>query len=163
MTLSRSFFYSVAIYLVLFSIATHAKPAPDFYLLDINSKQMRTLNSYKGKVVYLDFWASWCKPCRASFPWMNEMQNKYGAQDFAVVTINLDSDISAISGFTEKYPANFTILFNADENTPQGYELLGMPSSYLLDRKGKIRHTHTGFFEKYTPQYEKEIQLLLKE
>jgi thiol-disulfide isomerase/thioredoxin len=141
-----------------------AAPAQDFTLTNYHSnEQSVSLQDFKGKVVYLDFWASWCKPCRSSFPWMNEMQSKYASQGLEVVSINLDQDPAMIAKFLDNYPANFHILLDPNGDTASAYELLGMPSSYLIDKKGDLRQTHTGFFIKSKEQYEKEIIALLSE
>jgi thiol-disulfide isomerase/thioredoxin len=134
-----------------------------FTLADYSSHEQVSLDDYKGQVVYLDFWASWCKPCRSSFPWMNNMQTKYGEIGFAVVSINLDQDTSSISQFLKNYPANFTILLDPDGEVASQYELVGMPSSYLVDKEGRLRKSHTGFFIKNQAIYEQEIVDLMSE
>ncbi len=135
----------------------------NFTLADYSSEQQVSLAEYKGQVVYVDFWASWCKPCRSSFPWMNDMQAKYGGNGFAVISINLDQETSSISKFLDSYPANFKILLDPNGIVASQYELIGMPSSYLIDKKGRLRKTHTGFFIKNQPLYEKEIIDLMSE
>ena len=132
------------------------KLAPEFSLDSANNTRVN-IRDFKGKVVYLDFWASWCGPCRASFPWMNKMQEKYKGEDFKILAINLDEDKEAVSGFLDKYPAEFTILFDPQAKTPDDYKVMGMPSSYLINREGKIISSHIGFQEVKIPQYEKEI------
>ena len=162
-------FIPLLLSLSLFSSFTFANSAPSFTLADYKTSlnnapaETRSLTNFHGKVVYLDFWASWCKPCRTSFPWMNKMQNKYASQGFEVVSINLDQDISAITKFLEKYPASFHILLDPDGVVAERYELVGMPSSYLIDKKGELRKTHTGFFIKNEGQYEQEIIQLIAE
>lgn len=91
------------------------------------------------------------------------MQKKYKAQGLEVVSINLDKDKSSIAAFLKSYPANFNILLDPKGGVASAYELLGMPTSYLIDKKGVLRKTHTGFFIKNKPQYEKEIIALLSE
>jgi thiol-disulfide isomerase/thioredoxin len=154
------------LFIPLFLNATFAntKNAQDFTLVDyLSDEQSVSLSDFQGKVVYLDFWASWCKPCRTSFPWMNQMQSKYEAQGLQVVSINLDKDKSSIATFLKSYPSNFKILLDPEGNVASAYDLLGMPTSYLIDKSGVLRKTHTGFFIKHTPQYEKEIIALLSE
>lgn len=156
----------VLIFIALFFTASlaNAASAKDFTLTDYHSSEhLVSLNDFEGKVVYLDFWASWCKPCRTSFPWMNDMQAKYGKQGFEVISINLDQDKSSIAVFLKSYPASFRILLDPQGEVASDYELVGMPSSYLIDKWGNLRKTHTGFFIKNKPEYEKEIVALLAE
>nr|WP_168926935.1 TlpA disulfide reductase family protein [Shewanella donghaensis] len=122
-----------------------------------------SLLEFSGKVVYVDFWASWCGPCRKSFPWMNQMQAKYQQQGFEVVAINLDLDTALAHEFLTKIPAKFNLRFNPDGDVATAFDLPGMPSSYLFNRQGELVQRHVGFYEKHTPAYEQEIQLLLKE
>jgi thiol-disulfide isomerase/thioredoxin len=158
--------FHILIFICLFFAAgiTNASSAKEFSLADFHStEQLVSLQDFKGKVVYLDFWASWCKPCRTSFGWMNAMQTKYAAQGFEIVSINLDQDKSLISTFLESYPANFRILLDPEGKVAADYELVGMPSSYLIDKHGNVRKTHTGFFIQNKSKYEQEIISLLSE
>ena len=119
------------------------------------------LAGHKGKVVYLDFWASWCKPCRKSFPWMNSLLTKYPADRFTIITINLDADTEAMNHFLGKVPANFDIYHDPGGQIAEQFELEGMPTSYLIDRNGKVVKKHIGFYTKKVDQYEREIEELL--
>ncbi len=103
------------------------------------------LDRLKGQVVYLDFWASWCAPCRKSFPWMNEMHRKYEKQGLKVIAVNLDQDRDPITQFLKQNPADFTIAYDPGGNTAKKYNLMGMPTSFIIDRKGNIQKTHIGF------------------
>lgn len=138
-----------------------AQPAPEL-VLNLASKQVN-LSDYKGQVVYLDFWASWCKPCQRSFPWMNDMQAKYGEQGFTVVAINLDSERRLADEFLRKLPAHFPVAFDPQGNSAQTYKLKGMPTSYLIDKTGQLRIAHQGFHIEKQASYEQEIQGLLAE
>ena len=119
------------------------------------------LTRYEGKVVYLDFWASWCKPCQKSFPWMNSLLEKYPAESFALVTINLDEDAKAMNYFLGKVKAKFDIYHDPSGKIAEKFDLQGMPTSYLIDATGKVVRTHVGFYEKETDRYEREIEALL--
>lgn len=119
------------------------------------------LESQRGKVVYLDFWASWCKPCRESFPWMNALLEKYPRDKFTVITINLDAEASAMRRFLDKVPARFDIYHDASGAIAEKFQLEGMPTSYLIDSKGKIVRKHIGFYSRKTKDYELEIEELL--
>ena len=119
------------------------------------------LNQMVGKVVYLDFWASWCTPCRKSFPWMNAMQKQYGKYGFEVVAINLDEDRELANQFLKQTPANFTIAFDPTGQTAESYSVDVMPSSFLIDRKGEPVAIHKGFRKVDSAALEKEIRQLL--
>ena len=135
--------------------------APDFV---ISHKQLpEKLSSLKGQVVYLDFWASWCKPCRKSFPWMNEMQQEYAKQGLQIIAINLDTEMELAKTFLEKVPAEIPIIYDPEGSIASDYQLVGMPSSYLIDKKGNIRFSHKGFFKRKEALYQQQIDLLLSE
>jgi thiol-disulfide isomerase/thioredoxin len=134
--------------------------APNFLLQ--SPSLPASLADLKGKVVYVDFWASWCKPCRKSFPWMNAMQQKYAGK-FQVIAINLDSEQHLAADFLSKVPASMPIVYDPEGVIAKQYQLLGMPSSYLIDKKGHIRVAHKGFFSERSSQYEQEILTLIEE
>ena len=120
------------------------------------------LASHKGKVVYLDFWASWCKPCRASFPWMNSLLSKYPADKFIVITINLDAEKSEMQRFLDKVPAKFDIYRDASGSIAEKFQLEAMPTSYLIDADGQVVSKHIGFYTGKIKEYEREIEELLR-
>ena len=120
-------------------------PAPAFDLPTLDGKSR--LNDLRGKVVYLDFWASWCGPCRQSFPWLNEMQSKYRAQGFEVVGVNLDAKSDDARKFLAETPAKFTVAFDTSGATPKSYAIKGMPSSVLIGPDGNVLYMHAGFHE----------------
>ncbi|HFQ14194.1 MAG TPA: TlpA family protein disulfide reductase [Gammaproteobacteria bacterium] len=133
--------------------------APD---IDIRTAQREfRLSSLRGNVIYLDFWASWCTPCRESFPWMNRMEQKYSARGFKIIAINLDEDRSRAEVFLKKYPARFTIGFDAAGKSAEIFDVRGMPSSYLIDRQGKLITRHIGFRQKDTAGLESAIRSAL--
>lgn len=119
------------------------------------------LKNYQGQVVYLDFWASWCKPCQKSFPWMNKLQARYPAESFKVITINLDQQAEDMHEFLKKVPADFDVFSDPSGQIAEKFELQGMPTSYLINKQGKVAKKHIGFYEKKTADYEKEIEELL--
>lgn len=130
--------------------------APAFTVAGQDGGQV-SLSQFKGKVIYLDFWASWCGPCRKSFPWMNAMQAKYGAQGLQVVGINLDEKTSDAQGFLKETPAQFTVGFDSKGTTPGLYGIKGMPSSLLIGRDGKVILEHSGFNDADRAELEKKI------
>jgi len=115
----------------------------------------------KGKVVYVDFWASWCVPCRKSFPWMNEMQVKYQEQGLVILSINLDAQAELAEKFLRQTPANFAIIYDAKGTLAKKFQLKGMPSSYLFNRQGKLISAHSGFNGKKKEKYQQEIEQTL--
>lgn len=117
--------------------------APEFELP--GSGQTVKLPKHPGKVIYLDFWASWCGPCRQSFPWMNAMQEKYKGQDFQVIGINLDGQAEDAEKFLAKLPAKFTIAYDPKGTSARQYGVKGMPTSLLIGKDGKIIYVHMGF------------------
>jgi thiol-disulfide isomerase/thioredoxin len=116
---------------------------------------------YKGEFVYLDFWASWCGPCRASFPWMNTMQNDFASKGLKIVSINLDEEREDADIFLREFPANFDVIFDPQGKNAESYELLGMPSSYFYDANGKLLFTHVGFNHKDAPELREKISKAL--
>ncbi len=116
------------------------------------------LDENKGNVVYLDFWASWCVPCRKSFPWMNAMQAKYQQQGLTVITVNVDVEKQFALEFLQANPANFNIIYDPKGIIAKEFKLKGMPSSYIIGRDGKPKSAHVGFFNDKKASYEAEIQ-----
>jgi thiol-disulfide isomerase/thioredoxin len=119
------------------------------------------LGPIEGKVIWVDFWASWCVPCRRSFPWMNTMHRKYGAQGLQIIAVNLDKDRALADGFLVETPAEFTLRFDPAGNLAKQFEVQAMPSSYLLDATGKILARHFGFRLSDSAEYEQTIQTAL--
>ena len=126
-------------------------------------EQTIEFKEYTGKVILIDFWASWCGPCRQSFPWMNDMQAKYNAQGFEVISINLDSETEDALNFLKEIPANFTLGFDPEGITAEKMEVAAMPMSYLIDRQGMIRQRMIGFNSTKKAEHEAHIRTLLTE
>lgn len=118
-------------------------PAPDIDLPDCEIASR--LSDLRGRWVYLDFWASWCAPCRLSFPWMNAVQERYRDAGLAVVGINVDVRRSDADRFLERTLARFALAFDPSGEAPRRFAIKGMPSSLLIDAQGGIRFTHRGF------------------
>lgn len=119
------------------------------------------LGEVKGKLVWVDFWASWCEPCRRSFPWLNQMQAKYAAQGLEVIAINLDNDKAAAQKFLREVPAHFTLKFDPEGKVATKFDVQAMPSSFLLDASGNVVASHLGFRLTDTAQYEAQIKKAL--
>jgi len=121
------------------------------------------LAAYKGKVVYIDFWASWCGPCRQSFPWMKAMHDKHGGDGLVILAINVDQEKAKADAFLAEFNPAFPVLFDARGELASRFKVQTMPSSYMLDRQGKPRFKHLGFHDNKRAQYEQEIRQLLAE
>ncbi|MEH6453033.1 MAG: TlpA disulfide reductase family protein [Psychromonas sp.] len=154
----RRTLYLISIVLLLFNV------------MKVNAQQAITeprwlssfeLSEYKNKVVYLDFWASWCVPCRESFPWLNEMQTKYQDQGLVVIAVNLDRDVNKAHQFVKKFPASFYLFSDPKAELAIKYKVTGMPSSYLFSIDGKLKETHIGFKKSEADKYEANIVKLL--
>lgn len=122
----------------------------------INSPQL------SGKVVYVDFWASWCAPCLQSFPFMNELHSKYSEKGLRIVAISVDKERTDVDTFLRKNPAQFIIAFDSAGQIAKQYQIKGMPSSYLIGRNGQLIKIHRGFKNTDREQIERSIQEALK-
>ena len=116
------------------------------------------LDSLRGKLVLVDFWASWCGPCQKSFPWMTEMYQRYASRGFTVVAINLDKDRGLAEEFLEKRQVPFLVAFDPSGKTAKEYRVWGMPTSYLVGPKGEILSAHMGFDPKNAAAFEAAIR-----
>ena len=135
--------------------------APDFSLPKINEEGTVNLEELKGRVVYVDFWATWCPPCRKSFPWMEEMHTRYSENGLTIVAISVDSKYELAEKFVQDLKPSFISAHDPAKKTAKLYKLLAMPSSYLIDRNGKIISTHLGFKSSKTKKVEAEIKAAL--
>ena len=115
----------------------------------------------EGRVVYLDFWASWCAPCRESFPFMNRLQGELGPHGLVVIGINVDRNLADAQQFLRNHPAEFRIVYDPKGELPEKYGVRGMPTSVLIDRSGHITLRHEGFFLKDRATLTRQVQTLL--
>jgi peroxiredoxin len=104
-----------------------------------------SLESYRGKVVFLDFWASWCAPCATSLPLLDALRREFGADGFQVVAVNVDRDPRKAEEFLTKRPVGYPSVSDPEGKLPVQFEVQTMPTSFLIDRKGVIRYVHRGF------------------
>jgi len=119
------------------------------------------LADFKGKTVYLDFWASWCGPCKRSFPWMAGLQQRYGAAGLQVVAVNVDAQRADAERFLAANPAPFAVAFDHGGATPRQYAIKGMPSSVLVGPDGKVLYQHAGFNDDSAAEIEDRIRAAL--
>ena len=151
----------VALYGFFGSSNAVAAKAPDFKL--DGPTQPVELKKYRGQIVYVDFWASWCQPCRKSFTWMNKMQSLYGKEGLKIIAINLDEERDKANEFLKKIPANFDVAFDPAGNTATSYNVKAMPSSYLVDKNGNLVHANLGFRGNDEDKLEVKIRNLIRE
>ena len=130
-------------------------PAPPAQALD--------LTQYSGKVVVVDFWASWCVPCRQSFPWLNAMHDEYADDGLVILGVNTDADAAEAQQFLEDYPAKFEIVYDPEGELARAFEVVAMPSSYVFARDGELDARHLGFLRSRRVEYEAVIQRLIAE
>ena len=121
------------------------------------------LSAYRGKVVYVDFWASWCGPCKQSFPWLDRLVREYSSQNFVVIGVNVDKNRDRAERFLSDTPAAFSIVYDPQGELATAYKVTGMPAGILIDRSGHVRFQHAGFSEKQKEAYEEQVQSLLAE
>ena len=152
---------SLILLLVTFNVSAAKHKAPPIHLPAIAGEI--DLSRLEGKVVYLDFWASWCDPCRKSFPWMAELKDKYGNHGLEVVAVNLDKEREKAEAFLQAMRVNFIVAFDPDGDSAISYELRGMPGSFLIGRDGNIHASHTGFRDSDKEKLETAIKILLKQ
>ncbi len=118
---------------------------------------------FQGKVVYVDFWASWCPSCAKSFPFLNELQHDLKGRGLQILGVNLDEVRDDAVNFLNKFPAHFTVVVDSDQRCAEDFDVQAMPSSYLIDRNGIIRHVHLGFRGGETKELRELIEQLLAE
>ena len=143
LNLPRPILFSLALTVTLWSSVVGARPAPTFTLPGIDAPV--TLTTLRGKVVYVDFWASWCAPCRRSFPWMDALQQRHADQGLEIIAINLDADREEADAFLDRTRPGFAIAWDPAGKIADAYGVMGMPSSYLIDRQGDLVYRHIGF------------------
>ena len=134
--------------------------APEIALKDLGGKPIK-LSSLKGKVVLVDFWASWCGPCRESMPFLEKLSKSYGEQGLVVLGVNIDNDVAAARKFLKELPVSFSVVNDAEKSVAKAYAPPTMPSSYLIDRQGKVHVVHAGFRRSDAAKLEAEIKNLL--
>ncbi len=167
----KSFLQSLTILssliLALFSSSAFAvsigDKAPDFNIPRLETKGMISLKQYRGKVVYVDFWASWCGPCRQSLPALNSIRKEFRYSGFEVIAINLDEERDEAMEFLKEFPVAYPTARDTSGKVPEAYGLVGMPTAYLVDKKGNIQMVHEGFKKTDGAQLKAKIKKLLSQ
>jgi peroxiredoxin len=139
-----------------------AEMAPDFTLKSSTGENIR-LAEQRGQVVMLNFWASWCGPCREEMPLLDAMSRKYGPMGFTLYGINVDADTADAKNVLEKIKVNYPILFDPESKLSDLYKVEGMPFSVVIDKKGQVRYIHKGYSPGDEKKYAKYIMELVSE
>ncbi len=138
------------------------KPAPGFSLPDSQGNTV-TLDEYSGQVVLINFWASWCGPCREEMPLLEALHQRYEPLGFAMLGVNVEEDSSLAEQFLQGTSVSFPILFDRQNTVSQLYDVIAMPSTVIVDRQGTLRYVHHGYEPGYENDYQDQIRALLKE
>lgn len=137
-------------------------PAPNFTLRSMDGGSV-SLADLKGQVVMLNFWATWCGPCRQEMPHLEALYQRYGDLGFTLLGVNVEEDSSGAGKFLEETPVSFPILFDPDNAVSELYEVVAMPSTVLVDRAGNMRFIHHGYQPGFENEYQTQIRALIKE
>jgi len=163
----RTLFF-VFLILIITSSASWAswrnRKAPDFELVDINGRRV-ALSEMRGKVVFIDFWASWCPPCKQEFPELEKLTSQYRDSPFVTLAVSEDKVRSNVNRFTANYPElppNLIVLLDHRSKAIKKYSVLAMPTSFIIDSSGVIRYIHYGYRESDPEAWRREIDTLLK-
>lgn len=165
-TQSRYIRHTLASLLVLFAATVAAgvaqAPAPDFTLKSADGENLR-LSELRGDVVMINFWASWCGPCRQEMPILSELHDKYKAMGFTVLGVNVEEDSSKAKKLLKEMPVSFPILFDNESVVSKQYDVVAMPSTVLVDRDGNMRFLHKGYKPGEEEIYLEMVRSLIKE
>ena len=146
----------------LASSGLEGQQAPDFALKSATGENLR-LSEYRGDVVMINFWATWCGPCRQEMPLLNELYNRYQRVGFNLLGVNIDDDSSRAMKMATELGVSFPVLFDSRKEVSKLYEVNAMPVTVLVDREGNVRHVHHGYKPGYEEKYLDEIRSLLRE
>ena len=139
------------------------KPAPDCSLNALGSSPAGHTAAHRGKVMYVDFWASWCVPCAKSFPFLNKLDADLRDKGLQIVGVNVDEQSADAEAFLKKRPANFAVGNDAQGDCPKAFGVVAMPSAYVVDRQGIVRAVHYGFRESDQEDLRRTVEKLLSE
>jgi thiol-disulfide isomerase/thioredoxin len=149
--------------LPVFAIGTGSR-APQASFVAMGSTAVpESMAALRGKVVYVDFWASWCVPCRRSFPALQSLYQRQGDRGFVVVGVNKDAELRDAERFLRSFSVTFPLVADRDDALAKAFVVKAMPSGYLVDRSGVVRHVHLGFTAETEKALEREVEALLKE
>ncbi|VAW78316.1 hypothetical protein MNBD_GAMMA13-676 [hydrothermal vent metagenome] len=137
-------------------------PAPDFALKNNSGKNLR-LSEFRGEVVMINFWASWCAPCRQEMPLLEELYSQYQPMGFTILGVNVEEDSSKAKQMLRDIPVSFPILFDNNSKVSKLYNVVAMPSTVLVDRNGNVRYLHQGYKPGYEDAYQQQVRALIRE
>ncbi len=137
-------------------------PAPAFTLSDLTGQQ-ETLSQYKGQVVMVNFWATWCGPCQQEMPLLDQMYKKYKPAGFTLIGVNVDKEAPPVKDLLARKPVSFLVLLDPANQVSKAYHVDEMPSSVIVDRKGQIRYVHRGYKPGDENEYQDRIRQLIRE
>jgi peroxiredoxin len=137
-------------------------PAPAFTLSAVDGSQ-GTLSQYKGQVVMLNFWATWCGPCQQEMPLLDQMYKKYKPAGFTLIGVNVDKDAPPVKALLARKPVSFPVFLDPASQVSKAYHVDEMPSSVIIDRKGEIRYIHRGYKPGDENDYQDRIRQLIRE
>lgn len=143
--------------------AGDGEAAPSFSARPLGGGEALRLEEFRGRVVYLDFWASWCAPCRQSLPWIERLRRDLRPLGLEVLGVNVDESAADARRFLKRYPVSFPVIGDAQGAIAALYDVRDMPSSFLIDRKGVVRHVHRGFNRDDGARLRLRIEALLAE
>lgn len=151
---------------ILISMAASAGPisgvAPGF-TLSSRSGESVALADLKGQVVMVNFWATWCAPCRQEMPHLEALYQRYSPLGFTLLGVNVEEDSSGAEAWLAETPVSFPILFDTQNNVTALYDVIAMPSTVLIDRQGNLRYLHHGYKPGYENEYQTQIRALIRE
>jgi peroxiredoxin len=142
--------------------AVDSGPAPDFTLKSRDGSNIK-LSELKGQVVMLNFWASWCGPCRQEMPLLDQLYQRYQPMGFTLLGVNVEEDSSAANKVLKQIPVSFPILYDNKNRVSETYQVRAMPSTILIDRDGNVRYLHKGYQPGYEEEYQQQIRELIRE
>lgn len=138
------------------------QPVPDFTLPALSGDQRHSLSDFSGQVVYLDFWASWCGPCRLSLPALDTLYRELGPRGFTVVAVNVDAYEDEATAFLDSFPVDYPVLRDAGRALPKQFGVRGMPTAYLIDQQGRLVGVHEGFRQGDAEKVRRKVLQLLE-
>jgi peroxiredoxin len=138
------------------------QPAPDFALKSSSGQNLR-LSEYRGDVVMINFWATWCGPCRQEMPLLDELYSRYQRVGFNLLGVNIDDDSSPAMAMIDELGVSFPVLFDSSKEVSRLYRVDAMPVTIIVDREGNVRHVHQGYKPGYEQQYLDQVRALLRE